>query len=308
METDKFCLRWNDFESNISSAFKELREDKNFFDVTIACDDEHVQAHKVILAACSQFFRNILCRHPHQHPLLYLKGVKYSELQSVLNFMYHGEVNIAQENLNSFLAVAEDLRVKGLTQKQHDSQIKKRSYETLHKKEKRVQENPTNKSIQLIQEEDVHEVVTIKSEPNESQIHVYNGSQALVNTTEQNVTKVHEEEDFQEFQEYEEDQQQQHYIDHGQNRSHGLETGPGRTCGGREDEFENFLKQNSGQVEGGTWTCYLCGKITSASGNMRQHFEAYHFSLGGVQCDLCMKIFKTKHSLATHVYKVHKNK
>jgi len=47
---------------------------------------------------------------------LYLKGVKYTDIQSVLNFMYHGEVNVAQEELNSFLAVAEELRVKGLTQ------------------------------------------------------------------------------------------------------------------------------------------------------------------------------------------------
>merc|ERR1712032_591494 len=113
---EKFCLRWNDLESNISTAFRELREEKDFFDVTLACDDSQVQAHKVILSACSPFFRNILRRNPHQHPLLYLKGVKYKELLSVLNFMYQGEVNVAQEELNSFLAVAEDLRVKGLTQ------------------------------------------------------------------------------------------------------------------------------------------------------------------------------------------------
>ena len=116
MGSEKFCLRWNDFENNISQAFKELRDDKDFFDVTLACDDEQIQAHKVILSACSPFFRNILRRNPHQHPLLYLKGVKYTDLQSVLNFMYHGEVNVAQEELNSFLAVAEDLQVKGLTQ------------------------------------------------------------------------------------------------------------------------------------------------------------------------------------------------
>merc|ERR1719400_2050676 len=119
--TEKFCLRWNDFESNISVAFRELREDKDFFDVTLACDDEQIEAHKVILSACSPFFRNVLRKNPHQHPLLYLKGVKYSDLQSVLNFMYHGEVNVAQEELNSFLAVAEDLRVKGLTQNQGGS-------------------------------------------------------------------------------------------------------------------------------------------------------------------------------------------
>jgi len=116
MATEKFCLRWNDFESNISVAFRELREEKDFFDVTLACDDNQVQAHKVILSACSPFFRNVLRKNPHQHPLLYLKGVKYQELLSVLNFMYQGEVNVAQEELNSFLAVAEELRVKGLTQ------------------------------------------------------------------------------------------------------------------------------------------------------------------------------------------------
>jgi len=119
--SEKFCLRWNDFETNISVAFRELREEKDFFDVTLACDDSQIQAHKVILSACSPFFRNVLRRNPHQHPLLYLKGVKYKELLSVLNFMYMGEVNVAQEELNSFLAVAEDLRVKGLTQNNSSS-------------------------------------------------------------------------------------------------------------------------------------------------------------------------------------------
>merc|ERR1712192_36750 len=122
MNSEKFCLRWNDFETNISDAFRELREAKDFFDVTLVCENEQVQAHKVILSACSSFFRNMLRRNVHQHPLVYLKGVKFSDLQSVLNFMYQGEVNVAQEELNSFLAVAEDLRVKGLTQNQSENQ------------------------------------------------------------------------------------------------------------------------------------------------------------------------------------------
>merc|ERR1740128_1481621 len=102
--SEKFCLRWNDFETNISVAFRELREEKDFFDVTLACDDNQIQAHKVILSACSPFFRNVLKRNKHDHPLLYLKGVNYSDMVAILNFMYHGEVNVAQ-----------DLKVKGLT-------------------------------------------------------------------------------------------------------------------------------------------------------------------------------------------------
>ena len=58
----------------------------------------------------------------HQHPLVYLKGVKNKELHAVLNFMYQGEVNVAQEELNSFLAVAEDLRVRGLSQNNEHEQ------------------------------------------------------------------------------------------------------------------------------------------------------------------------------------------
>jgi len=119
---EKFCLKWNDFENNISSAFRELKDDKDFFDVTLACEDNQLQAHKVILSACSPFFRSVLKKNPHQHPLLYLKGVKYEDILSVLNFMYHGEVNVAQEDLNSFLAVAEDLKVKGLTQNDQKQQ------------------------------------------------------------------------------------------------------------------------------------------------------------------------------------------
>ena len=117
MAGEKFCLKWNEFEVNIGVAFRELREDKDFFDVTLACSDgEQLQAHKVILSACSPFFRNVLRRNPHAHPLLYLKGVKHQDLKSILDFMYHGEVNVAQDNLNSFLGVAEELKVKGLTQ------------------------------------------------------------------------------------------------------------------------------------------------------------------------------------------------
>ncbi len=122
--SENFCLRWNDFEANVSGAFRELRAESDFFDVTLACDNSQgrtLQAHKVILSACSSFFKQMLrnaamAAPGHPNPLLYLRGVRLSDLEAVLDFMYHGEVNVAQDDLNSFLAVAEDLQVKGLTQ------------------------------------------------------------------------------------------------------------------------------------------------------------------------------------------------
>jgi len=113
---ENLSLHWNDFESNISKAFQELRETKDFFDVTLVCDEDQIHAHKIILSACSPFFKTVLRRSPqHKHPLIYLKDVKLSELTSLLDFIYMGEVIVNREDLNSFLLVAEDLKVKGLS-------------------------------------------------------------------------------------------------------------------------------------------------------------------------------------------------
>jgi len=74
MSSEKFCLRWNDFETNISGAFRELRDEKDFFDVTIACENEQIQAHKVILSACSPFFSQYFEAQPASTPPLVFEG------------------------------------------------------------------------------------------------------------------------------------------------------------------------------------------------------------------------------------------
>ena len=100
----KYFLKWNDFLTNVSSTFQEMGDDKDFTDVTLACDDNHlVEAHKVILATSSYFFKKILKETSHPHPLIYLRGVKGRCLDSVLEFIYHGEVNIEKEDLEEFL-------------------------------------------------------------------------------------------------------------------------------------------------------------------------------------------------------------
>ena len=175
MTSEKFCLRWNDFESNVSSAFRDLRDEKDFYDVTLACEDNNqVEAHKVILSASSPFFKNILQRHKHQHPLLYLRGVKHSQLQDILNFMYLGEASIAQEDLNSFLAVAEDLHIKGLTQggnnktQQHQQQLsskpKKQPQKTYIPKNNSPTESGNHPVTTAVEKPEEVEVLNVKTE------------------------------------------------------------------------------------------------------------------------------------------------
>ena len=129
MSEEKFCLKWNDFESNVSSSFRELREAKALFDLTLVCGEFHTfQAHKVVLSASSPFFSRVLCQNAQNmntnNPMIYLRGISHNDLQYILDFIYYGEVNVTQDRLNSFLAVAEDLQIKGLTQGQNDSKPK----------------------------------------------------------------------------------------------------------------------------------------------------------------------------------------
>ena len=109
-------MQWNDFKENATSAFGSLREDNDFGDVTLACEDgKQFEAHKVILASSSPFFQNILRRNKHSHPLIYMRGMKSEDLVAIIDFLYCGEANVYQENLDSFLAIAEELKLKGLT-------------------------------------------------------------------------------------------------------------------------------------------------------------------------------------------------
>ena len=92
----QFCLKWEDFETNIRHSFRGLREERDPFDVTLASDDGHqVEAHKIILSAGSQFFSEIFRKT--KHPFIYLKGISKAELEFVVDFLYNGEANVAQK-------------------------------------------------------------------------------------------------------------------------------------------------------------------------------------------------------------------
>jgi len=337
--SEKFCLRWNDFETNISVAFRELREEKDFFDVTLACDDSQIQAHKVILSACSPFFRNVLRKNPHQHPLLYLKGVKYKELLAVLNFMYMGEVNVAQEELNSFLAVAEDLRVKGLTQNNSDSSSDSKP-KAEPKQSARSRDPPERESSgpppkrprpvaapappppsarqSTFEDDDIQEVVPVKSEPREP---VTPSSTALTSTSQ---SEYHQDNNIVVDQAegavaLEESYQDESY-DYG-NYEEGYDDGSGGMidpntgmplaagADGNKDLSE-LLRENI-EIRGpNECVCLACGYQAKKKHHIENHFEANHMPKGSkyYSCDICMSSHSTKNSLNVHKSKYHKKR
>ena len=131
--SEKLCLQWNDFQDNVKSAFENLRESTDFSDVTLACEDGHqIEVHKVILAASSPFFQAILKRNKHSQPLIYMRGIKSDNLVAMVDFLYFGEANVSQENLDSFLVIAEELQLKGLqgSNDQNEIELNKKSLPT----------------------------------------------------------------------------------------------------------------------------------------------------------------------------------
>merc|ERR1712117_838801 len=82
-DQQQFCLRWNDFQTNMVASFKHLRDEKSFTDVTIASDGQSCKAHKMILSACSPYFKTLLEENPAKHPIIILKDVPFQVLQNV---------------------------------------------------------------------------------------------------------------------------------------------------------------------------------------------------------------------------------
>lgn len=107
-------MRWNNHQISVMSVFSKLLQNESLVDVTLACEGSRMKAHKVVLSACSPYFQAIFEENPCQHPVVILKGFCLSDLKSIIEFIYKGEVNISQQSLNSFLKTAEMLQISGL--------------------------------------------------------------------------------------------------------------------------------------------------------------------------------------------------
>ncbi|XP_076650096.1 uncharacterized protein LOC143357461 isoform X2 [Halictus rubicundus] len=112
--SEQFSLRWNNFSSNLTSGFLNHLTENDLVDVTLAVEGQLLQAHKLVLSVCSPYFKNIFKENPCQHPVIILKDIKYAEIESLLKFMYQGEINIKKEDLSTFLKVAQTLQIRGL--------------------------------------------------------------------------------------------------------------------------------------------------------------------------------------------------
>ena len=256
--------------------FGEMRDSQDLFDVTLACDDgTHIGAHRIILAACSSFFRTLFTSNNHSHPWIYLKGITSLELNAVVDFMYQGEVNVPQDDLSQFLAIAEDLKVKGLSGygnlplRERDGKAIGEQNRFVGFENKEMEIGAAVKNETVMTESNIIENI-IKYEHNDEfdqEIYDYNNGLIMVeeepNVINEKVIEVNAELDKQ---------------------------------------IEEILIKNNG-----VWTCKVCGKFANHKSKLKQHVET-HINGFSHPCGLCGKSYRSRNVLRMHMSRDHKNK
>ena len=116
MSHQQYNLTWHTYTDHLKDVFKEIMASDDFVDVTLVSDDKkQSKAHRNILSACSPIFRHILQVSPkNNHPVIYLRGIQHSDIESILQFIYLGETSIDQDRIDDFLLTAKDLKIREL--------------------------------------------------------------------------------------------------------------------------------------------------------------------------------------------------
>ena len=249
---DKFCLKWNDFQTTVSQSFGLLRKEKDFFDVTLVSDDQvQVSAHKLVLSACSSFFKTILKQNSHSHPLIYITDVSSTNLGFIMDYIYQGEVQIHQEQLDSFLDSAQKLKVEGLL-----------SYETKQRDE--------------FQEENESYMSTHVNEINEDQIkeewdnNQDMASQSLVTSE----TKINSGSKFKHSLDSQTESEVKSKIKEILTKSNGQFTCT--VCGKMGRDAGNMQKHAETHIEGLSYQCEFCEKIFRSYNSFKSHSSRFH--------------------------------
>jgi len=318
MSEEKFCLKWNDFESSLSRSFKELRGEADLIDVWLCSEAGEreeavpVAAHRLVLSACSGVLRRLLRRKgpgPSLAPgVVYLRGVASQDLQNIVSFMYDGEVSIAQDQLNSFLAAAEDLQVKGLTQdKSKSSQSPPKKASTLIPKKATSLLTPRPVSQFASNDDDIEEIAApIKNELFSGPSPASSHQTRLGGATESQLVDYEdpgdgavELADMGDMAGYGEDE---NFVDTG----FQPEGAQGHKVFLKHEQLDSYISSVCHQLENKTYLCGVCDKPSEQRQVVERHIESCHIVTVPFACDLCGASLKTRHGFKRHM-RSHKN-
>jgi len=253
---DQFCLKWKDFPTAISHSLADLHD---FTDVTLACDDGQIQAHKFMLATCCSVFQEILSHNNHQHPWIYLRGVQTNFLRQALTFMYTGQVEVAQADIDHFLQVSHDLKIRGLSRRQNkeanmiENKKSENTFEADNKDLSTDKHNEIDSYINSKQEEETYDTTTISNDHETPLMELDNKNLELDNITDNTMKDtinglMIKESDYWKCKE----------------------------CGKLMQEKNNLKRHIETHLKGIFFPCQLCEKMCKSSNSLSVHKSRFH--------------------------------
>ncbi|KAK7077180.1 hypothetical protein SK128_018610 [Halocaridina rubra] len=114
MEGELLCLKWRDHGTTLFRMLSSVRRKEVYCDATIACGGRFYPVHKFVLSTCSEYFEQMFEIGEQKNLMIVLTDIGNVELETLLDYMYFGEVNVLQSELTTFMRAAEQLRIKGL--------------------------------------------------------------------------------------------------------------------------------------------------------------------------------------------------
>ena len=293
-------IKHEGFLESLSTNLSRSKSENSFTDITLISDEaESFHAHKFVLASCSSFFGNIFKNNTRSHPLLFLNGVTSKDIRHILNFVYEGKVEIENEQLKSFMSIAEKLKIDGLIREPNEEKQKDKSGKDIvliEESHEDTQNVTSEKDFDFLEDSQEDEILDnsmdIKTEPEESILGKL--SYDIDDTSDLGNKEAKRKEESDSRETLEPMKKQKIYC---YEKIHLSDV----------SEIRPKIEELSEKVDG-VWRCKFCGKTLTA-GSKKQELGAHietHFEGLSFQCDLCDKITNNRNSLRKHKYRSHK--
>ena len=268
---NKLLIKSKTFSCGVLSSFQELKDNKDFSDVTLVSDDEfEFFAHKLVLSSSSTFFKNILMKYMNPHPMLYLGGVTSSTVAKIIDFVYHGEVEVQENEINSFLKVAAKFKLQGLEDFDDNDRIE--VLEEIKNKGNDETENNYHGLEDIDDNERIESVDDIKN--NDETETDYKKKIDLSSSIVQNFEKI---------------------------TSIKQEEIPGDT---KISDIEEAINKLMAKFDGG-YVCGVCKKVEKHKGHLMAHIERHHVKGLVFTCSICEEKFDNRIKRKYHLKKCH---
>ncbi|CAG0923116.1 unnamed protein product [Notodromas monacha] len=113
---EDYSLTWCDHAPAMAKYLNTLRCENQYTDVVFFCGKERLPAHKLVLLANSTYFEDIFGLVPDRPGItipIVMHHIRSDLLNLALEFMYTGEVSVAEKDLQSFMALTSALGIRG---------------------------------------------------------------------------------------------------------------------------------------------------------------------------------------------------